>query len=88
MPTKQLKSTLQALHEELAGATDVDPELQDLLSTLDDDIHHLLAEDSPEPESYGIIDAAESLAARFAADHPRAEAMVRELIAALAKMGV
>lgn len=88
MPNNELKHTLQRLHRELIDATDVDPELEALLATLDDDIHELLAEEAPEIEVPGVMVSAESLAARFAADHPRAEALVRELIAALGRMGV
>ena len=88
MQPDQLKQTLTNLHEELAGDQTVDPELQTLLATLDDDIHKLLTAGEETPETHGLMDAAEALAARFAADHPRLEALAREVVAALAKMGV
>ena len=88
MQKEQLKQTLTTLHQELAGDQTVDPELQTLLVTLDDDIQKLLHEDAQPPETSGVADAAEALAARFAAEHPRLEALVRELVASLAKMGV
>jgi hypothetical protein len=88
MQKEQLKQTLTTLHKELAGDQSVDPELQSLLATLDDDIHKLLTADAQPPETNGVADAAEALAARFAAEHPRLEALVRELVASLAKMGV
>ena len=86
MHREQLKKTLNSLHQALAGESDIDPELQNLLATLDDDIHELLAQESMVDEA--TITAAEVVAARFAIDHPRMEAIVRELVAALAKMGV
>ncbi len=90
MNKEQLKSTIQGLHEHLESAENVDPELRDMLVTLDGDIHHLMtAESAPQAEhARGVMDRAESLAARFAADHPHAEALLREIVAALAKMGV
>ena len=88
MQREQLKQTLSSLHEALAGEADIDPELQSLLATLDDDIQQLLSEESGTEETSDTLDAAEFLAARFAVDHPRIEALVREVVAALAKMGV
>ncbi len=88
MQPEQLKRTLTNLHKELSGDQTVDPELQTLLATLDDDIQKLLIADDQPPEANGVADAAEALAARFAAEHPRLEALVRELVASLAKMGV
>ena len=87
MQTEQLKQTLSSLHEALADEANVDPELRDLLATLDDDIHHLLDEDTAD-ETSPAMDTAEALAARFAVEHPRVEALIREVVAALAKMGV
>jgi len=86
----QLKQTILGLHEHLEQEKHVDPEVRELLSTLDTDIHVLFAEaQAAEPlQTEGIMERAEALAARFAADHPRAEAMMREVVAALAKMGV
>ena len=88
MHTEQLKRTLSSLHKELARDQTIDAELQGLLTTLDDDIQDLLDANSTPLETHGVMDAAESVAARFAADHPRVEALMRELVAVLAKMGV
>ena len=88
MHTEQLKQTLNSLHQELAGDPTIDTELRALLATLDDDIQDVLDTNPAPLETHGVMDVAESVAARFAADHPRVEALVRELIATLAKMGV
>ena len=87
MQTEQLKQTLDSLHQALAGEANVDPELRKLLATLDDDIHHLLDQETAD-ETSPAMDTAEALAARFAVEHPRVEALIREVVAALAKMGV
>ena len=87
MDLDELKGTLKSLHEELALETEVDQELKDLLTTLDEDIQQLV-EPTAEPAGGGVLEQAESLAARFAAAHPRLESMMQEVVAALAKMGV
>ncbi len=88
MDLDELKGTLKSLHEELALETEVDQELKDLLTTLDEDIQQLV-EPAAAPEGEGgVLEQAESLAARFAAAHPRLESMMQEVVAALAKMGV
>ena len=86
MDLDKMKSTIRSLHDELAAETEVDQELKDLLTTLDEDIHQLV--EPVEPSGGGILDQAENLAARFAAAHPRLESAMQEVIAALAKMGV
>jgi CHASE3 domain sensor protein len=90
MDKELLKQTIQRLHQQLEQEHKVDPEVRELLTVLDTDIHVLFAEeDASQPlQTEGLVEKAEALAARFAADHPRAEAMMRELVAALAKMGV
>ena len=88
MEREQLKQTLKSLHQELESQRGVDEELSQLLSTLDQDIHHLINEAPDAPPITGTIAAAESLAARFAANHPRAESMMQEVIALLGRMGV
>ena len=86
MDLEKMKSTVRSLHDELATETEVDQELKDLLTTLDEDIHQLV--EPADPAGTGLMDQAENLAARFAAAHPRLESAMQEIIAALAKMGV
>ena len=88
MEGEQLKQTLRSLHEELESQDTVDPELTELLGTLDQDIHHLMSQTGEVQETAGTVDAAESLAARFAATHPRAEAILQEIVTLLGRMGV
>ena len=90
MDKDQLKQTIQTLNQELDSETAVDPETRELLSMLDEDIHRLIAEPAQPSatDTEGIMEKAEALAAHFAAEHPTAEALLREIVASLAKMGV
>ena len=89
MDKESLKQALQRLHQDLAGSTEVDPELKELLGTLDEDIHQLLEDDSASPHhAQGLVERAESVAARFRADHPRLEPIFREVIDTLGRLGV
>lgn len=88
MDKASLKQALERLHQDLAGSTEVvDPELKELLGTLDDDIHQLLEDDST-TSTHGLVERAESVAARFRADHPRLEPIFREVIDTLGRIGV
>ena len=89
MDKESLKQALKRLHQDLAGSTEVDPELKELLGTLDEDIHQLLEDDSASPDhAQGLVERAESVAARFRADHPRLEPIFREVIDTLGRIGV
>ena len=88
MEREQLKKTLENLHQELGQQGHIDPEIQSLLATLDEDIHNLVTEGPSEVQPAGVMENAEQLAARYAAGHPRAEALLRELVNTLARMGV
>jgi len=88
MEREQLKKTLKNLHQELGQQDHIDPEIESLLATLDVDIHKLVSGDPSAVEPAGVMENAEQLAARYAAGHPRAEALLRELVNTLARMGV
>lgn len=91
MNTEDLKRTLEQLHRELEGGAAVDPELRTILKTLDADIHKALRQPqgvgaaAPETE---LSARAREVSARFAADHPYLESALRDLMDALAKMGI
>ena len=87
MDKASLKQALERLHRDLADSTEVDPELKELLGTLDKDIHQLLEDDSA-VHARGLVERAESVAARFRADHPRLEPIFREVIDTLGRIGV
>ncbi len=87
MPREKLENTLKELHETLQQSREVDPDDVALLRTLDEDIRRLLA-DETDTGPQGLTERAEALAARFRADHPALEKVVREIIDTLARIGV
>lgn len=91
MSNEQLKSTLKELHRHLESAgTSVDGELKSLLQVLDSDIHQLLQQQAPvEDAEEGVLATrAQELAARFAAQHPALERVLRQLGITLESMGI
>lgn len=90
MSNEHLKSTLQDLHRHLESAgTSVDAETKNLLQTLDSDIHQLLQQQSASSEERaGLAERAQELSARFAAQHPQLEGVLRQLGITLEGMGI
>ena len=90
MDTSDLRGKLTSLHEQLTHSPAVDGESRQLLSTLLQDIEHVL-EQSPagmaraEPEHHHRL---QELLARFDADHPALAAGLRQFVDALGKLGV
>jgi hypothetical protein len=87
MSTDALKDKLKELQAAIAEAgRDPDPradaELQQLLRQLDGDIRSLLHKDSE------LASRAQSISARFAAQHPRLAPVLSELTDMLASMGI
>lgn len=90
MSNEQLKAALKDLHRHLesAGAT-VDDETKGLLQTLDSDIHQVLQrEPATQEEPSGLAERAQELSARFAAQHPQLEGVLRQLGITLEGMGI
>lgn len=90
MERAKLTETLEAVHRELASSEQVDPQARDLLQELLGDIQRLLDEPSGARarEDEGLGDRVTDVAATFEADHPRLAATVRQVIDALATMGI
>ena len=83
MSKKKLGELLTELNRELHTAGELDEETRELLSQLNDDIERLTGEaHSP------TLDSAKQLESRFAANHPVAARIARELADVLAKMGI
>jgi len=82
----RVRELLAQLHEELDTADELDEETLALARKLDRDIDTLIenAENRNSPE----LDDAIALEAQFAARHPMAERIMRELIATLGRMGI
>lgn len=83
MSSERLTELLAELNRELHQHGEVDPETRELLSRLNDDIDRLAGKETESP-----IDRAKKLESRFAAKHPVAERIARELADVLAKMGI
>ena len=88
MTEKSLKELLNDLHQELENTDQVDDDTRKLVQDLDEEINRLLDEDDNEFEFDDVVDHARSVEARFAVDHPVAERFLREIIDALAKVGI
>ena len=88
---KSLRELLARVRERLSQARSVDPESRKNLSAVVHDIGNALGEGGPQ----GAADTAgthaprlESLAVRFEADHPGLAEVIREIIDALARVGI
>lgn len=85
MNETELKQLLTQLHQALAETTSLSPESQQLARDLDDDIHRVLQGGEADTS---LTERAAALEAQFAANHPVAEGVLREIIDALGKMGI
>ena len=83
MSKERINELLTELNRELHSADDVDPETRELLARLNEDVERLAGDSQS-----SAIDRAKHLESRFAADHPVAERIARELADILAKMGI
>ncbi len=89
MNNEDLKNSLNSLHATLKSTEKADPDLLALLQVLDDDIRQLIARDARDAAgASGLADRTQSIAAQFAAQHPKIEIVLRELADALGKMGI
>ncbi|MDH3747710.1 MAG: DUF4404 family protein [Gammaproteobacteria bacterium] len=87
MSNKQIRQLLAKLQDEIKK-TELDDDTQSLVRELDSDIHDLLDSSDEESEAESILKRAKSLEANFATEHPTAERFMREVIEALARMGI
>lgn len=88
MDAEQLKALLQRLHAELEDTSQVDPELRELLGTVDSDIRQILSTDDEGPEPGSVGERVEAAASSFSVKHPRLESVLLEMAEALGRMGI
>lgn len=88
MSNQKLKELLASLQDTLERTERVDADTLDLVRELDAEIHRLVETGAASGEYEGALDQAKSMEARFAVDHPVAERFLREIIDALAKVGI
>lgn len=91
MSDTQIRDTLQRLHTVLQSQPTVDPELKGLLQTLEQDIQAALERQQADAESAqndDLAEQAQTLATRFAAEHPNIDLALRELRSLLLGLGL
>lgn len=88
MTEKSLKELLSDLSRELEKTEQVDAETLKLVEELDTEVNRLLDPESEDEGFDSVIERAQSVQTRFAFDHPVAERFLREIIDALAKVGI
>ena len=83
MNSKRIRTLLAELNRELKSTGEIDAETRKLLSKLNDDLDEIApgSDDS-------LSNSARQLESRFAATHPVAERITREIADLLAKMGI
>jgi len=83
---QRVRLLLSELQLELARTGEVDEERLALIRKLEQDIDELI--ESSEQRNSPVLDDAIALEARFAANHPIAEKLLREVIDSLARIGI
>jgi hypothetical protein len=83
LSSERIRKLLVELDRELKSTGDIDEETRELLSKLNDDLD-VIAAGSQDT----LSDSARELESRFAATHPIAERITREIADLLAKMGI
>ena len=83
MSSERIRELLTELNKELQATGDIDTETRDLLAQLNDDLDNIT-----EGDGASAGDRAKDLESRFAAEHPVAERIAREIADILAKMGI
>jgi len=87
MSEARLRQLMSELVQELDKTAGVDPELKSTLKRLEADIDDLVDPDTDSADNT-VLDDAIALEARFAASHPVAEKILRELINNLSRIGI
>lgn len=86
MDQDKIRGLLAQLQKELSSGESLDSETLELVKQLDKDVDSLI--ESSENNNAPVMDDAIALEARFAARHPVAERLVRELIDTLGRIGI
>jgi hypothetical protein len=83
LSSERIRTLLVELDKELKSTGEIDQETRELLSKLNDDLDEITAGSQDT-----LSDSARELESRFAATHPVAERITREIADLLAKMGI
>ena len=87
MPEQRLRELLGELRKELKGMEGVDEDVMESLDELEVNIEDLVDPDTDSSENSALDDAI-ALEARFAANYPMAEQILREVINTLNRIGI
>jgi uncharacterized protein YoxC len=88
MTEKSLNELLAQLNRVLEETDEIDDETRRLVEDLDEDINRLLDTDSSAEDFESVTDRARAVQSHFAVEHPVADRFLREIIDALAKVGI
>lgn len=88
MNESKLNDLLNQLNQELDQTDSVDPDTLRLLQELQSDLQRLGSGEEPVPDEDNLLEQAQALETRFAAEHPAAERFIREIMDMLAKIGI
>jgi len=75
--SERIQHLIAELNKELSAGATFDPDTRELLRQLGENV-----------DTASTLDRAKQLESRFAANHPVAERIARELVDAIAKMGI
>ncbi len=86
MSNENIQSLVSKLKDEISTTDKLDQDTRQMLESFDIDLQRVV--DDNVENQVSLVDTALELETRFAAEHPVAEGMMREVINALAKMGI
>lgn len=84
MPKQKIENLMSELHETF-GDSEVSPEQEALLKSVEEHIHSSSELEAPEPN---LLESLELLVTEIEEDHPRASAVVAEILRTLRNIGV
>ena len=85
MSNDEVRRLLRELRRELEQ-TELDAETRAALTQLDDDLHRVIGDE--DDGDYDVVEQARRLESQFAAEHPTANRVLREIIDTLGKIGI
>lgn len=86
MNTEKIREMLSQLSKELERVEDIDPDVRHTMQELHRHVDEL--EHSEQATAATMVDHVKTLESKFAATHPLLEQTARELVDAIAKMGI
>jgi hypothetical protein len=90
MKKAELLKTLEALHQDLSAADQVDPEAERLLRAVTNDIERLLddQQEAPQEDPQSLSSKLQSLVLSWEAGHPKIARLIGQAADMLANVGI